>query len=133
MRRRSKTNSRPHEDLELRQAYRDANPDCEYCSYFRGGDPLPACDIDHILHRRHDVWANMAAADRLCHQEKHRASVDGKIIGMHLKYRKGEFDADVLSRVMGRNVLHWVEMKVESLSVSERFEWCAMELLAGQH
>lgn len=122
LRHRSKTNSRPHEDLAYRQRYRDANPSCElspymcgWVSWFGTSQPVPASEIHHIATgasgSRWDVETNLIAVGREAHDFVAR-SKPGFVLCCYAKWRKGEFDASVMSNICGKRLPSWLDTDV---------------------
>jgi hypothetical protein len=87
---RSKSNSRPHENLPLREQYRRDHPRCLLCNQ-------PADEIHHIRRGclRVDVLVNLAALCWEHHQETHspKSVYDVMTIRIvHAKWLLGEFE-----------------------------------------
>ena len=135
-------NSRPWENLELREQYREDNPDCELTRFLAGTKwnkikLAYSCSWDsgHQCHHiwrgaigaRVDVIENLimtcVAAHRFCHM-----GPEGTIACWYAKNLKGEFDPVSMNEEwMKRCPLGWVESKLEL--VDEHFARMGRELL----
>lgn len=113
MRHRSKTNSRPHEDLIFREEYRDANPFCEIARLFpewdRGWTKIPGSPNDTIVRaldtpttqihhigwggQRWDTKWNLIALGGWSHDFCHKNKWDGLALCLKAKIDKGEWNA----------------------------------------
>lgn len=115
MRRRSLTNSRPYENLELRANYREANPVCELGAMLRKArlilTPDDSADIHHIVGgngRRWDLWSNLITVSRTVHQWIHAHPIDGRLICLGHKLSKGELDLEEFRRASGMHLAGWI-------------------------
>lgn len=123
--RRSKTNSRPHEDVELRRRYMEENPECELTPILMGcglaswgvhskawGDVgFAILDPNHIfsMGSRPDVWSNLIALCRPVHDWFHANLVEGRICCLWRKVFNPRFDVAEISEAAGQSVLGWLE------------------------
>jgi len=131
MRRRSKTNSRPWEDLEFRYAYMQENPWCEMSSWLVtnlrgeiGGLMMreAATDPHHLIGgngRRWDVRTNLLSVCRPVHLWCHAHLVDSRILGVWLKAGKGEFDVNEFRKVSGKYLAGWLGINRPTYPVLE--------------
>lgn len=127
MRARSTKNSRPHEDVELRRAYKAQNDKCELAPILVGAriesfdkiwkawnEPKPAdtpLDPNHIfsMGSRPDVWSNLISVCRPVHDWFHKHLVEGRIACLYVKaVLKDEVDLAELDAVFGQSVLAWL-------------------------
>ena len=110
MRRRSRTNSRKHENRELRDDYREANGWCEFPRGVCCRGTHDGCHIHHIAHvgRRWDLKSNLihlcVDAHRWCHDHPQ----DGGLLCIDVKVRKNEFDPDEFFTAAGMMVSGYV-------------------------
>ena len=119
-------NSRTHEDLVLRDVYRLQNPRCEiydivlhHLPRWLQKDSRPwNCQLHHIIHHcgRIDVLSNLIMVSSDIHVPwVHANPVDARIVCLHAKLRKREFNVGELDRCFGKNrgsgqpVLAWIE------------------------
>lgn len=111
MRHRSLTNSRKHENLELRAAYRSANPYCELWPLLRKTglieDNRYGADIHHITGGllgtiRYDLVPNLIHLSRAAHRFCEQFVADGLSLCCLAKLSKKppEFEPDVFLRIM---------------------------------
>lgn len=105
----------------LRQAYREANPTCEWEIHFPGietyiGRPVdmrkhmpPECH--HIWTRsRGDNWAGLIVVSKYVHDWCHANATAGRVLSLLVKCRKGEVDLAFWQKASGRPcILGWVE------------------------
>lgn len=104
LRRVSKTNSKPHRDRSVIDAYRDSHTTCFNCGESR----------DHIHHlfkghrSRVDHEANIIAVCWECHQIDDSEPVEFKIRCLHWKWKNGELDVEALSRISGERLEGWL-------------------------
>ena len=102
---RSKTNSRPWENLGLRRQYMDENPICELSEILGYGRREPACDPHHLFggsRGRVDCVSNLLAVSRKAHLWAEQYKTDGRVIGVWVKLvRKQELRADEFTRSSG--------------------------------
>lgn len=134
LRAKSRTNSNRHVDLKFRREYMEANPFCEVAGLFprwcgwhaipKAGKPDEgflvrpgytfSTDPHHILWgqaRRHDIRANLLAICREAHDFCHKFKVDGMVLALEAKRRKGELDWDELNRISRMDVRGWLSTK----------------------
>lgn len=116
IRRRSKTNSRKHENLPLREQYRESNAHCEMTKRLKmfGVDQHDhSVEVHHVVGgagRRVDVLSNLITVSRSCHAWLHAHPTDGRILCLHQKMLKGELDAEEFRRVSGMTLAGWLEL-----------------------
>lgn len=138
LRAKSLTNSNRHVNLKFREEYMAANPMCEmrtvfpkwggfHWLYLRSGVSHPlrndtaSTDPHHILWgqaRRHDIRANLLAICREAHDFCHKFKVDGMVLALEAKRRKGELDFAELDRISRMSVKGWLSTKRCT------FPWC---------
>lgn len=115
MRHRSKTNSRPAEDLEVRRRYRAENPDCElfiwFCEYFEDRDGHDPHHIFGGTSGRHDFVSNLVTVSRSAHEWCERWKFDGRVICLWIKHVKNELDPDEVRRASGSYLAGWLTKK----------------------
>lgn len=127
LRHRSKKNSRPHEDLEFRFHYMQANPFCEMSRYLIGEVPGvspadPASDPHHIMGSRkgrHDLRSNLIAVSRRVHIWCHDfPGPDSRIVAIYAKWKKGEMDVDEFYISAGMYLPGWLGRVKPTLQVA---------------
>lgn len=95
MRQRSKTNSRPGEDLQLRRRYAAAHSFCELGlhlpEHFESGS---ADELHHIVTGRVDIVVNLIRASWRNHNWCEDFKADGRLACLWIKLQKGELYAD---------------------------------------
>lgn len=141
MRHRSKTNSRPWEDLAFRRSYMQENQWCEMSAWLVAnlkGEANglmvreAASDPHHLIGgngRRWDVRTNLLAVCRRVHLWCHAHLVDSRVLGVWLKVRKDEFDADEFRKVSGKFVTGWLEMQQPEFAPIEQLKFQLMETI----
>lgn len=129
---RAKSKKRPpRENLDVRQVYRDANPECELWGLLK--DSLD-CDesrqlwfpewmqwtrpeanrtvqIHHIFGgnaRRYDVESNLIALSDPAHRWCHKHPILGRVACLWTKQAKGELNSEVMRGVAGMYLAGWV-------------------------
>lgn len=117
MRRRSPTNSRPAEDLEVRRAYLEDNPDCElyiwFCEHFEDRD---GHDPHHNFGGRggrYDFVTNLLTVSRSAHDWCEKWKTDSRILCIWIKHVKKELDLDEFKKAGGYHLAGWL-MKSEA-------------------
>jgi hypothetical protein len=125
VRHRSKTNSRPWEDLEFRRRYMSEKPFCELTPWLRANIPAfrkslypqeAATDPHHIFGgtamRRWDLASNLLAVSRTVHIWAHAkdCNIDARILGVWRKMKDGLFDADEFRKVTGKFAAGWISL-----------------------
>ena len=129
LRHRSPTNSRPSEDRALRDSYREANPDCEFRKWIPelSGFPVRASEVNHIFSvgRRPDLLSNLInLSARAHHQFFHEHLIDGRVISLFIKWKKGELDEAEIKQASGKFIagilcadatIDWVQPYLEQL------------------
>jgi len=114
-----RTNSRKHENLRLRYAYRDENPECELSKWmarhYRAGLTEreltdESADVHHIfsMGSRPDLWTNLITLSRPIHAWCHRCPVEGRIVALHRKLMKKELDLKEFRRASGMRLEGWL-------------------------
>ena len=138
----------------LRQQYLSDHPLCEYSlvagSHFDFFNLygwvrpriVPATEVDHIFGRRGPSDAvehssNYIAAHSLPHKWKTDNSVAGRIIAVAWKYRRRHadpdgWDLDRMREVFGRNILGWMEYRLDTLEMPQWVVNLGREVLEGQ-
>lgn len=128
MRRRSRTNSRKHEDRSLRDAYRIQFDYCELYQYLADHICVPwncqprvplwkvpqhamRIEVNHIwsVGRRPDTWANLISLGEPTHKWFHANLQSGRVAALWTKKMKGELNLSELDAAAGKNVLGWLE------------------------
>jgi hypothetical protein len=102
---------------------------------------VPATEIEHIWNRhghKSEHRSNYASVSRPAHTWKHKFSVKARIAICHYKWKlslstkdTSHFDLDALKDISGRNVIGWVEMKLDTDVLPD---WChtlGKELIEG--
>lgn len=97
LRQRSKTNSKPWVNDELRAEYRAANESCQCCALIFGHQSKRVHDTEHIHHLwaghpRWDLWANLVGVCERCHRWLHEHPADGKWVALYAKIKAAESD-----------------------------------------
>jgi hypothetical protein len=119
MRHRSKTNSRPHERLDLRAHYRDQNPTCELSLWFKrhwrnGWNDRElndqSAEVNHIFSvgSRPDLWGNLITVSGTVHRWFHSNLMEGRILCMHRKMIKNELNLDEIRTASGFRLEGWL-------------------------
>ena len=112
MRRRSKTNSRPHKDPCTVQSYLYQAVFCEYCEAARKHIGIKKCkgfcDPDHIYLRYDYTW-NLMACCRESHRWKHANLKASRVVAWWWKLRCGDFDRFEMKNVLGIDPVGMVE------------------------
>lgn len=94
----SRKNSRAGQDAVMREAYRQANPQCELTPWFRRHFrewPITMTQLDiHHLRKpgRVDVWPNMIRVCRSIHSFDDRHPAEMFVVCLWHKWRKGGLD-----------------------------------------
>lgn len=138
--------SRPHENLELRNEYRLANPWCELTEHLQGPEWESVrrafgwswnkgLQLHHIYRLgRGDYWSNLIttcnAAHKFCHPDLSTESPAGKIACYFVKWEKGELDLDEIREWTGQCPLAWLERNLQE--VSEHYHDLGRRILDGQ-
>lgn len=134
LRHRSKTNSHPERDEELRASYRESNPRCELSPVLGLGKMVDASDIHHIFggKGRWDLRSNLIALSREAHDFCHRHPIDGRILAMHAKLLKLELDDGEIKQASGMHIAGWLAKSEPTLAVSDG-PYCKLcEMLMGK-
>lgn len=150
IRNRSKKNSHPHEDLALRQRYREEfGGYCELATLLPSVfPPFPPSDIHHIWPApRVDVWSNLISVSRPSHDWCGDHPIEGKICCMWVKLQKSkreyrpsyepyytrEFDVTELDlAAQPKLVIGWLTWDdVRDKVAGTRFEPFRVELVAA--
>lgn len=128
---------------ELRQQYRDANPNCELCPIISklvgfkctGHKGL---ECHHGIARgtggRWDVKSNLVMCCTPAHRWCHENTREGIVAAMAAKLGKGEFDSEELHAAMGQFPMGWLENQIENGGLLEGFALLAeqtLELMKG--
>lgn len=142
MRRRSRTNSRPQEDLGLRETYMEHVFDDELLPYF----PLdgihtvkvPGHDYPLRMHHGayplecHHLWGralgngrwdrvwNLVGICRPVHEFCHRYRVDGIVLCLRRKFDAGEWRFDEAKECLGFDPHGWLEARACQFGWAER-------------
>ena len=123
--------------LAMQTEYREANWDCEYCRLLSPvhpdgppGDPLQH-QLEHIIPgmsggTKPEFVGNYLMSCYLCHNVKHRLGPAGKVVGLWIKWQKGELDVPATEAAMGKSLIGWLSI----LEFSDgRLEGCRCCLL----
>lgn len=115
--RRSKTNSRPAEDIDVRRQYLEDNPDCElsiwFCEHF---DERDGHDPHHCFGGRggrHDLVTNLVTVSRSAHDWLENWKTDGRVLTTWIKHVKNELDLDEFKKASGSFLAGWL-MRAEA-------------------
>jgi hypothetical protein len=131
MRRRSLTNSRNHENLDLRAEYAESVWYDEIAYLFPGDDTEAvvklgsdvtyrisrkyedAADTNHIwsIGSRPDKWSNLVRLSRITHIWFHKHLNMGRVLCLAAKHAKGppDWNPTELSECAGKSVVGWLE------------------------
>ena len=119
MRARSKTNSRPRENLKLRASYAKAHPICELGIHlpeqFSAG---PSGETHHIMTGKADLVSNLLRVSWTNHLWLERLKTDGRIAALWVKHQKEELDPGEFHSASRFLLPGWL------LKVSAREPWC---------
>lgn len=113
----------------MRDAYREANPDCEFRKWIPelSGLPVRASEVNHIFSvgRRPDLLSNLInLSARAHHQFFHEHLIDGRAISLFIKWKKGELDEAEVKQASGKFIagilcadatIDWVQPYLEQL------------------
>lgn len=118
MRRRSPTNSRPHENRAIRDFYREQNPVCEVSAWlrrngFRDADTRDeSVELNHIfsMGSRPDLWSNMIVLSTSMHRWFHANLGDGRVLCLWRKLVKLELDLEKIRTAAGKRLEGWLAM-----------------------
>jgi hypothetical protein len=97
------------ENEQLRFDYLMANGNCELAPHLVGIIPglrkrETASEVHHLLGSRkgrHDLTTNLIAICRPVHLWMHANEVDGRVLALSVKFRKGELDWDEFETASG--------------------------------
>ena len=134
---------RPGINLRARQAYRRANPQCELSVFFPE-DYLPTenglqalvghddpIDPHHILTNcRADIVTNLICVRRQIHDWAERFTIDGRVLSLCVKWRKGELDTAAIEALTGVPFLGWFDVLFERLKFDVS-RWAHSEVMRG--
>lgn len=118
MRHRSPTNSRPHENIPLRNQYRLENPYCELHRWMTRNMPTHlrlddrSAELHHIepgCRTRPDLWSNMIVLSRPIHVWAQSES-EGKLLCLWWKKQKLELSLEEHHAASGRYLAGWLDM-----------------------
>lgn len=109
MRQRSKTNSRPGENLKLRVSYARAHVACELGwflpDHFRPG---ASAETHHIMTGRYDLVSNLLRVSTPGHNWLEQFKSDGRIVALWVKHEKGELDPEEFHTACGIYLPGWL-------------------------
>jgi hypothetical protein len=110
---RSKTNSRPAEDLPVRREYAEKNEECELSIWFSEQFPdRDGSEIHHIFggrSGRNDLVSNLVRVSRDAHDFCGvKCPTDGRILCIWIKCVKGELDLDEFKTASGFFLPGWL-------------------------
>lgn len=111
-----------NKNLELRETYRQDNPDCELHSIFKCG--CDGHDVHHLMAgsgRRYDLITNLIHICREAHEYCHANPQDGRILCLWVKHQKGEIDLEEFKRCSGFYLEGWLLM-VKPKAMREQHE-----------
>lgn len=128
MRRRSPTNSRPHEDAELRHKYLNDNPLCELCKHNDSIEPHHIC----AGRPKVDAISNLIATCRGCHDEAQPDPVISKLRCWEIKLAKDEFIEAEVDLALRMRVRGWLDLDRVKLVVADT-EWEDVRLHLAEH
>lgn len=117
LKRASKSNSRPHEDLGFRRRYLMSNPYCQLAPHLMGIVPSirpqeTASEVHHAFgsrRGRHDNALNCVSVCRAAHRWCHDFPQEGRLLCLWLKWRAGLFDAITFKSISGKYVAGWLD------------------------
>ena len=117
IRRRSKTNSRTHENRALVAAYRADNPGCELFQFSEIPGGPKGAEINHIFstRKRWDLTSNIIHLSEAAHRWFHQFPIDGRVACLIVKYRKGELDDAEIKQASGMHLAGWLATKVPTM------------------
>lgn len=135
LRRRSIKNSHSSENRELREAYRDANPLCEFRKWIPELFRLPKDgeEINHIFSvgRRPDTLTNLIHLSRIAHHEFfHAHPIEGRMLSIWVKWKKNEFDNDEFKDASGMFLAGWLASRIPSMDWVAKYRSELMEHFA---
>lgn len=109
-----------HQDPEMREAYKLANPDDEWSKYLPGievwvGRPVDltlimGVECHHIFtNPRRDHEANLITLSAYHHRWAHRHLQASRVLNLLVKCLKHEADIEFWTQASGKQVVSWVE------------------------
>ncbi len=109
MRQRSKTNSRPGENLKLRASYARAHELCELGFWIPERFPaMVANETHHIMTGRRDCVTNLLRVSIPSHRWLEEFKTDGRIISLWIKNEKGELKPGEFFEASARLLPGWL-------------------------
>jgi hypothetical protein len=146
LRAKSRTNSNRHVKASVNKAYRAANEDDEIINLFPRWCrwysqiwhtetryevvPFPR-DRDHVHHiaygvaRRWDIVTNLIALSQISHDWVHAHKIDGRILCLYAKQKKGELDWGEMSRIYGKDFRALIKSKEPQMEWVRKY-WHAL-------
>lgn len=129
-------NSNPWRDEALQDLYRQDNPTCELIRHMEGDSwwklmrdnhwtvrqwEDAGADLHHIWSdgQRYDVWENFVCVCRPVHKWIHDHQSMGRVVAVHHKLSKGEFDVDRMRDVMDRCPIGAIEVSKNQGKITE--------------